>query len=101
MQFSMIVLGAQLAIVPVAGGLPRYDIARQCRLDTAAVGGLAVSQPDKSCIRDEQRARQQLQKQWSRFPASSRASCNVDSSIGGSSSYVDLLTCLQMAQWAR
>lgn len=100
-QISMIVLGTQLAIVPVADGVPRYDIARQCGLDTAAVAGLAVGLPDKSCVRDEQRARQQLHKQWSRFPASRRASCSAESSSAGTSSYVDLLTCLQMAQWAR
>lgn len=49
---SMIVLGTQLAM-PVADGIPRFDITRNCKLDVAATAGLSVDQSIKSCIRDE------------------------------------------------
>src|SRR4051794_23531168 len=99
-SISMIILGSQL-VMPVADGVPRFDITRSCKLDVAATTGLSVDQSVKSCINDEQKARQQLAGQWSKFPAPSRASCTSQESIGGTPSYVSLLTCLQLGQWAR
>lgn len=97
---SMIVLGTQL-VMPVADRVPKFDVTRSCKLDVAATTGLSVDQSIKSCMRDEQEARQQLASQWSKFPAASRASCTSQESIGGTPSYVSLQTCLQMGQWAR
>ncbi len=47
----MIALGAQLAM-PVADGLPKFDVARSCKLVAAAVAGLTGDQSLKSCVRD-------------------------------------------------
>ena len=100
MSISMILLSSQL-IVPIADGVPKFDIARSCKLDVAATAGLAVDQSIKSCMNDEQKAKRQLASQWSKFPAPSRASCTSQESIGGTPSYVSLQTCLQMGQWAQ
>ena len=97
---SMIVLGTQL-VVPVADTVPKFDIARNCKLDVAATAALSVDQSTKRCMSDEQKAKRQLASQWSKFPAASRASCTSQESIGGTPSYVSLLTCLQFAQGAR
>ena len=99
-SFPMIVMGSQL-VVAVADGVPKFDIARSCRLDVAATAGLSVDQSIKSCVNDEQKAKQQLAGQWSKFPAPSRASCISQESVGGTPSYVSLQTCLQMGQWSR
>jgi hypothetical protein len=99
-SISMIILNSQL-IVAVADRVPKFDIARSCKLDVAATAGLSADQSTKSCVNDEQKAKQQLASQWSKFPASSRASCTSQESIGGTPSYVSLLTCLQLGQWAR
>jgi len=100
MSISMMIVSTQL-VVAVADNVPKFDIARSCKLDVAATAGLSVDQSLKSCIRDEQKARQQLGSQWSKFTASSRASCSANESVGGTPSYVSLLTCLQMSQGAR
>jgi hypothetical protein len=92
---SMIVLSSQL-VVAVADRVPNFDIAHSCKLDIAATAGLTVDQSMKNCVRDERQARQQLARQWSKFPTPRRASCTADESIGGTPSYVSLLTCLQM-----
>jgi hypothetical protein len=97
---SMIALGTQL-VVPVADGVPKFDVARSCKLDVAATAGLSVDQSTKKCMSDEQRAKQQLASQWSKFPPASRASCTSQESVGGTPSYVSLLTCLQFSQGAR
>jgi hypothetical protein len=94
-SFSMMMLSSQL-IIAVADRVPNFDVARNCRLDVAATAGLAVGQSDKNCMRDEQQARQQLQRRWLKFPAPSRASCSAEENVGGTPSYVSLLTCLQM-----
>jgi hypothetical protein len=94
---SMIVLGSQL-VLPVADGVPKFDIARSCKLDVAATAGLSVEQSVKSCVSDEQKAKQQLANQWSKFPAANRASCTSQESIGGTPSYVSLQTCLQFSR---
>jgi len=100
LSISMIVLGSQL-VLPVADGVPKFDIARSCKLDVAATAGLAVDQSIKACMRDERRARQQLGGNWSKFTASNKASCIPLESVGGTPSYVSLQTCLQFGQPAR
>ncbi|MEH2499773.1 hypothetical protein V1294_006252 [Bradyrhizobium sp. AZCC 1678] len=99
-SISMIVVSSQL-VVAMADNVPKFDIARNCKLDVAATVGLSVDQSLKSCIRDEQQARQQLASRWSKFPAANRANCTANESVGGTPSYVSLLTCLQLDQWAR
>jgi hypothetical protein len=94
--FPVVVLGSLLvATAATADSVPKYDMARTCRLDHAAAAGLAVSESMKSCLRDEKQAFAQLQKQWSKFPAQKRAGCVSQNTIGGTPSYVGLLTCLQ------
>jgi len=97
LSISMIVLSSQL-VLPVADGVPKFDIARSCKLDVAATAGLSVDQSVKSCISDERKARQQLASKWSKFPAASKATCIPQESIGGTPSYVSLQTCLQFGQ---
>ena len=99
-SFPMIVLSSQM-VVTVADGVPNFDIGRSCKLDVAATAGLSVDQSMKSCVNDEQTAKRQLASQWSKFAAPSRVSCVSQESIGGTPSYVSLLSCLQMGQWVR
>jgi hypothetical protein len=95
-QFPVILVGSLLvATAALADSVPSYDMARTCRLDHAAASGLAVSESMKSCVRDEKQAFGQLQKQWSKFAAAKRAGCVSQNTIGGTPSYVGLLTCLQ------
>ncbi len=96
-SFSMIILSSQL-VLPVADGVPKFDIARSCKLDVAATAGLSADQSVKSCVNDEQKAKQQLANRWSKFPAASRVSCTSQESIGGTPSYVSLQTCLQFSR---
>jgi hypothetical protein len=99
-SISMIVMGTQL-VVAIADRVPAFDISRSCKLDLAATAGLSVDQSLKICVNDENRARQQLVSQWSKFSGSSRAQCIPQENVGGTPSYVSLLTCLQMNSWSR
>ncbi|EHR00337.1 hypothetical protein Bra471DRAFT_00908 [Bradyrhizobium sp. WSM471] len=99
-SISMIILGSQL-LVPVADNVPKFDVGRSCKLDLAAAAGLTVDQSLKRCINDEQKARRQLGALWSKMSVSQKESCVGQEAIGGTPSYVSLLTCLQMDQWVR
>lgn len=98
--FSAVILASQL-VTMVADNVPKFDIERGCRLDNAASVDLTERQPIQKCVNDEQQARQQLQKQWSQFRPLDRASCTADTRSDGTPSYVELLTCLQIAKEAR
>jgi hypothetical protein len=104
-QFSMIVLTSQL-VIAVADGVPQFNIERGCKFDSASAfdPNAGMSATIKRCV-DEQRAKGQLETQWSGFVASDRAIC-TGATVGSKSdaippSYVDLLTCLQDQQLAR
>ena len=87
----------------VADGIPKFDIARGCRLDSTQAFDLSTGKNEtvKRCVADEQQAVTQLQTQWSQFRDSDKAQCTEETNIGGTPSYVDLLTCLQGAKLAR
>jgi hypothetical protein len=101
-QFSMIALGAQL-VVTVADDVPQFDIARGCRVDSTQAFDLNTGQNEtvKKCVADEQGAMAVLSTQWFQFRETDRRQCIEEADISGAPSYVELLTCLQLAKDAR
>jgi hypothetical protein len=100
--FSMIALSTQL-VMTVADDVPKFDIARGCRVDSTQAFDLSVglNETVKRCVADEQQALTKLQTQWSQFREPDKTQCTGEANIGGTPSYVDLLTCLQLANDAR
>jgi hypothetical protein len=92
-----IFLAAQL-VITVADDVPRFNIDANCRADAAASAGISLSQSVDACKQDEQDARDQLVKQWAQFRPSDRVTCAALASEGDAHSYVELLTCLEMAR---
>jgi hypothetical protein len=98
-SFSTLVLASQL-IIPVADSVPKFNIERGCKVDsTSTTLDVGLDESIKRCVQDEQKARDQLQTQWSQFATSDRVMCSSAAtnteSAGVPPSYVDLLTCLQ------
>jgi hypothetical protein len=87
--------------LPVADTLPVYNVEPSCRGGMDA-GTKSVSPNDRyqQCLREEADARSTLQAQWMQFPAGDRTDCANTAKIG-TPSYVQLLTCLQLARDAR
>jgi hypothetical protein len=105
---SIMILASHL-VIAVADDVPKFDIARGCRTDSAGAfdpnAGLQAT--IKRCEDDEQRAKGELQAQWSGFINSDRTMC-VQETVGEKAdqgatppSYVELLTCLQDQKMAR
>ena len=53
------------------------------------------------CMQAEQTDRETMIKEWSTFLADERRHCVAEATMGGESSYTDLLTCLEMARDVR
>jgi hypothetical protein len=87
-----IVIFASLPLTEIADSVPKFDIARECRSEG---GSKAVLE---KCTADEANARDQLQPQWIQFSPQDKAVCIRETSIDGTPSYVELLTCLEMAR---
>jgi hypothetical protein len=87
-----IVILATLLPVAVTETVPKFDIARECRLE----GG---STPDLNrCSRDEAAALERLKTEWAQLVGAEKKTCMGEITIGGFASYVELLTCLEMAR---
>jgi len=93
--FAGVSFGANVHIA-IADDVPNFDIQKNCKADVQAYQGDGNRQ---GCLDDEQNARQALVGQWGQFDAASRARCvRMVSDVSGTQSYVELLTCLQMAK---
>ena len=75
--------------------VPKFDMAKECRYE----GGY-ISDIDR-CSRDEATALKQLKNEWGRFVGTDKRTCMMEATIGGLSSYVELLTCLEIASVVR
>jgi hypothetical protein len=98
-------LGVQLITLVATDRVPQLDVEPVCK-GIAEQGGVtfrdpAVPQEKKNCIESELAVREQLVKQWSSFSADDRTHCVNETTMGGESSYTELLTCLEMARDVR
>ena len=80
----------------VADEVPTFDVRKSCHADIQVdPGGGSVA----GCLADEQKAREVLVGQWTRFGPESKTRCaQLVNDIAGMQSYVELLTCLQGAE---
>jgi hypothetical protein len=88
-----------------ADEVPNLHVARLCR-------DIASHSPDftaekystasfEQCMKGERETREQLHKRWGEFIAGEKRQCVALATMGGSSSYTVLLTCLEMASYVR
>jgi hypothetical protein len=95
-----IVLASSLTssqILLVADRVPDLNIEPSCHAAAAAVIG---NRNEETCKRDENDARGKLEQEWGQFSAVQQTHCVNLSTLGGPPSYVELLTCLEMAKAA-
>jgi hypothetical protein len=84
-------------IVLAADRMPELNIEPSCR--AAAATGL-IGRDAEICKRDEKTARDKLEHDWGQFNDTQRSHCLALSTAGGPASYVELLTCLELAKAA-
>lgn len=85
-------------IMGVADPVPTFDVKPTCGgADVRAAGGRGSD----VCAKSEMAARDDLESKWAQFPAADRARCVQLTTMTRMPSYVQVLTCLEMAREAR
>ena len=83
-------------IAMAADTVPKFNVERTCRPAEAA--GTLPGRKSSSCQRDENDARSKLEQEWTHYSTTQRAQCAGFASLDRAPSYVELLTCLEMAK---
>lgn len=93
------VVAAQSFVV-LADEVPTYDVRKSCKSDVQAFQSKGSDEEiRKGCQNDEQNARATLVSKWTQFTSASKRQCTrLQGDGSGPQSYVELLTCLEMAQ---
>jgi hypothetical protein len=95
----MQILPARADEYPVLNVLPLCHGIVDQGADPLQAGDPSVSL--KQCLDAEQEDRETMNKEWSTFSASDKKHCVAEATMGGESSYTDLITCLEMARDVR
>jgi hypothetical protein len=85
---------AILSPVAVSDTVPKFDIVRECRFEGGSTDEFG------RCSQDEAAALEQLKANWARFTGVDKSTCLSMATVAGIASYVELLTCLEMAREA-
>ena len=93
-MLASLILLASFSAAEAAGGVPSLDVERMCR--EAAAADRSINYDVKRCVDTEHQARDQLARQWQDFPAADQQECTAVATMGGSASYVQLITCLEL-----
>ncbi len=83
-------------IAAAADTMPHFDARPGCQV--GAQTGVDVRPNVAACVQEEQQARNDLIKEWRQFSNSDKRSCVAQAESGGPPSYIELLTCLQIAR---
>jgi hypothetical protein len=94
-------IGATVAgsvALAAADAMPNFSVEPSCR---AAARNAA--QPDYTavCRNSEQKARDEVERQWPQLNAADKAQCVPTATAGGNPTYTELLTCLELAREVR
>lgn len=86
-------------------GVPNLHVEQLCRgIASQQADPMAENYPAVSfqrCMDAEREDRDQLKKQWTTFTSDQKTHCIAEATAGGSSSYTELLTCLEMARFVK
>ena len=81
-------------LVLAADQIPQLNFEPSCR----AAAATSQDRNADACKRDEMTARDKLKQDWTKYTSGQRTRCVALSRLGGFPSYVELLTCLEMAK---
>jgi len=80
-------------------GPPKLDIQATCRSPGRTEVQVQASQKESEdgCLRSERAAQDEIKKRWNDYSADAKAQCSKQSQAGGFPSYVETVTCLELA----
>ena len=87
-----IVILTSLSPIAVSDTVPQFDITRECRFEG---GSTSIF---NRCLQDENAALSELRTEWAQSGGIDHQACVASTRIAGFTSYVELMTCLEMAR---
>jgi hypothetical protein len=87
------------AAIAAPDGPPKLNVGQSC--EAAARGAVAAGRNKEACMSDERDAQGQITKDWSQHAPVDKTQCVGMNRTGGPSSYVELLSCLEIMRDAR
>jgi hypothetical protein len=83
---------------PAFGRVPELNVTAVCKARSGGTRLLQSGQSVADCVRDEQAAKLQLSPPWESTSVPVRNRCQSDARALGTTSYLDLLACIQIDQ---
>lgn len=78
-------------------GPPKLDVESTCKAAQRAQVSISDNASLEGCLQSERGAQKELKKNWGKYPGSAKNQCSQQFKAGGSPSYVELVTCLELA----
>ncbi|CAO4166201.1 3',5'-cyclic-nucleotide phosphodiesterase [Methylorubrum populi] len=96
---AALLLGGAFAVgaARADNGPPNLDVDATCRSAERAQVSLNDNANKDACLHSERDAQADLKKRWNQFPAAAKSQCSNQFQAGGFPSYVELITCLELA----
>jgi hypothetical protein len=85
---------APLLFLALLSGAPALDVPAICRGEAHGLPRDQQTAAYQMCLRDEKTAREEIQRNWTDFPAETRATCAMLGALVFS--YVELMTCIEI-----
>ena len=86
-------------VVLAADTIPKFNVELTCR--AAAEASTSPGRGSRVCQRDEIDAQSKLEQDWAQYTGTQRTNCVRFAGLDRAPSYVELLTCLEMAKQAQ
>jgi len=87
------------ASIAAPDGPPKLNVSPSC--NAAARGSVVAGRDTAACLSDENAALDAIKKNWTQYSSADKVVCVGMNSTGGPSSYVELLSCLEVMRDAK
>lgn len=89
---ALLLLGAS---AQAADGPPELNIERTCK--SAASASVSDNASQEGCLRSERASHDEVKRRWNEFTPAAKSQCEKQFQAGGFPSYVEMVTCLELA----
>ncbi len=80
-----------------ADTVPNLDVEKTCRSSQIADPSVNDKASYEGCLRSEKEAKRQAEKNWGSYAPAAKRQCEAQFKAGGYPSYVEMITCLELA----
>ncbi|WP_236960811.1 hypothetical protein [Methylobacterium durans] len=80
-----------------ADGPPKLDVDATCRSAARAEVSVSDNASVEGCLRSERDARKEAERRWGDYSSAAKRQCEQQFQAGGYPSYVEMVTCLELA----